>query len=192
MEESILIPDFDSTIIPAYIDHEISGGKSIECAAQSLLNSVVGSVTAIVHHRSLRKFLLISNCRNLFYLKQGKHTFVSSERYFLESVFRGYNACLVSGVISFDVSRSLLISHTAINFKFNTSASSTESGRVTLPKLISLDEGTLIKRKLPISRLRRCSKCILPETMPFIRFNSDGVCNYCTSYQKKQSPPQSR
>jgi hypothetical protein len=27
--------------------------------------------------------------------------------------------------------------------------------------------------------LRRCSRCILPETHPFITFDADGVCNYC-------------
>jgi glucosamine--fructose-6-phosphate aminotransferase (isomerizing) len=32
--------------------------------------------------------------------------------------------------------------------------------------------------------LRRCTKCILPETMPFIEFDDVGVCNYCRNYQK--------
>jgi glutamine---fructose-6-phosphate transaminase (isomerizing) len=32
--------------------------------------------------------------------------------------------------------------------------------------------------------LRRCTKCVLPETMPFINFNHHGVCNYCTNYSK--------
>ena len=27
--------------------------------------------------------------------------------------------------------------------------------------------------------LKRCNRCILPETMPFISFNEEGVCNYC-------------
>lgn len=31
--------------------------------------------------------------------------------------------------------------------------------------------------------LRRCTKCILPETMPFISFDSEGVCNYCRNYK---------
>ncbi len=30
-----------------------------------------------------------------------------------------------------------------------------------------------------IDALRRCTRCILPETMPFITFDADGVCNYC-------------
>jgi glucosamine--fructose-6-phosphate aminotransferase (isomerizing) len=29
------------------------------------------------------------------------------------------------------------------------------------------------------AKLRRCTKCIMPETMPFIDFDGDGVCNYC-------------
>ncbi len=37
--------------------------------------------------------------------------------------------------------------------------------------------------KIAISRLHRCATCILPETMPFIAFDADGVCNYCTSYE---------
>ena len=30
--------------------------------------------------------------------------------------------------------------------------------------------------------MKRCTRCILPETFPGIRFDEKGVCNYCTSY----------
>ncbi|AXH11882.1 hypothetical protein [Halarcobacter bivalviorum] len=40
--------------------------------------------------------------------------------------------------------------------------------------------------KEKIAKLRRCRKCILPETMPFIQFDNDGVCNYCKSYKKHE------
>lgn len=35
-----------------------------------------------------------------------------------------------------------------------------------------------------VARLRRCARCILPETMPFIEFDGQGVCNYCRGYKK--------
>jgi len=38
--------------------------------------------------------------------------------------------------------------------------------------------------KVAVSRLRRCTNCLLPETMPFIQFNKNGVCNYCLNYKK--------
>ena len=31
--------------------------------------------------------------------------------------------------------------------------------------------------------MKRCSKCVLPETTPNISFDEDGVCNYCHSYK---------
>ena len=39
-----------------------------------------------------------------------------------------------------------------------------------------------------IEKLKRCTKCILPETFPFISFDPEGVCNYCRNYKPK-SPP---
>jgi len=35
-----------------------------------------------------------------------------------------------------------------------------------------------------IKKIRRCSKCLLPETMPFIEFDDKGECNYCRAYRK--------
>jgi len=34
-----------------------------------------------------------------------------------------------------------------------------------------------------ISALKRCKKCILPETFPNIDFDDQGVCNYCRNYK---------
>ncbi|MBF0353670.1 MAG: hypothetical protein HQL43_00325 [Alphaproteobacteria bacterium] len=33
------------------------------------------------------------------------------------------------------------------------------------------------------AQLKRCTRCILPETMPFIHFDTEGVCNYCRTYE---------
>jgi len=35
-------------------------------------------------------------------------------------------------------------------------------------------------------RLKRCSRCLLPETFPFIQFNSNGVCNLCVSWKPQK------
>ncbi len=36
-----------------------------------------------------------------------------------------------------------------------------------------------------IKELKRCTKCILPETFPYIDFDEKGVCNYCNNYVPK-------
>lgn len=33
--------------------------------------------------------------------------------------------------------------------------------------------------------IRRCTRCLLPETFPYIHYDGAGVCNYCHSYQPK-------
>ena len=33
-----------------------------------------------------------------------------------------------------------------------------------------------------VDSLQRCTKCLLPETFPFIVYDEDGVCNYCHHY----------
>ena len=57
------------------------------------------------------------------------------------------------------------------------------------PALATSDEGRL--RKLIVfpedvmRSIRRCTKCLLPETFPYIHYDGAGVCNYCHSYQPK-------
>ena len=36
-----------------------------------------------------------------------------------------------------------------------------------------------------IHLLKRCTRCILPETFPFIEFDDKGVCNYCNNHKLK-------
>jgi len=37
-----------------------------------------------------------------------------------------------------------------------------------------------------INELKRCSKCLLPETFPYIKYDEDGECNYCKRYIPKK------
>ncbi len=62
------------------------------------------------------------------------------------------------------------------------------------PALIAAAPDATVKAKLleyndtRIAALTRCSKCVLPETFPFIEFDGDGVCNYCRNYVIKNQP----
>jgi hypothetical protein len=47
-------------------------------------------------------------------------------------------------------------------------------------------EADLLEYKKPL--IKRCTKCILPETMPFINFDEHGVCNYCRNYKSRNKP----
>lgn len=36
------------------------------------------------------------------------------------------------------------------------------------------------------ANIKRCTKCIMPDTTPFIEFDKDGVCNYCRIYEERK------
>lgn len=36
-------------------------------------------------------------------------------------------------------------------------------------------------------QLKRCTKCILPETVPYISFDDKGVCNYCRNFEMRNN-----
>ena len=52
--------------------------------------------------------------------------------------------------------------------------------------IFSNDENKLLVRDIP--NLVRCTKCLLPHTFPFIKFNQNGVCNYCLNHKTKSKP----
>lgn len=52
-------------------------------------------------------------------------------------------------------------------------------------KFNTIEENLLEYKKLSI---KRCTRCVLPETMPFIKFDEAGVCNYCKSYKPRNNP----
>jgi asparagine synthetase B (glutamine-hydrolysing) len=53
----------------------------------------------------------------------------------------------------------------------------------------ALQESSLLEYNIErINSLHRCSKCLLPETFPFIEYDEDGICNYCNNYIIKNNP----
>jgi len=48
----------------------------------------------------------------------------------------------------------------------------------------AVKEKTLLENNYAeVGNLKRCSKCLLPETFPFIHYDNNGVCNYCLNYK---------
>lgn len=37
-----------------------------------------------------------------------------------------------------------------------------------------------------VAYLKRCTRCILPETVPFIEFDVEGVCSYCRNHKRTE------
>lgn len=52
-----------------------------------------------------------------------------------------------------------------------------------------MTENSLLEYNIDrIKLLRRCQKCLLPETFPFIEYDDLGICNYCHNYKLRNTP----
>ena len=113
----------------------------------------------------------------------GRGFYFASERYILDKAIERMgqaDGAVIDAVASgsgrmVDI-RSLAVESFA--FGAHVPAAATSAGANVALKISDLS-----RRKDPrYANLRRCTQCILPETMPFIAFDRDGVCNYCRTY----------
>jgi len=50
------------------------------------------------------------------------------------------------------------------------------------------EESLLENNTEEIKLLKRCTKCLLPETFPFIQYDDNGICNICNNYVQRNQP----
>lgn len=166
----------DSEIIVAIAADHLEIGGAVEDIAAKVLGSCKGVIACAMAIPRLGKLVLFSNNGSLYLgRKDGVYEF-ASENYALDQV-----GCRDVHQVFEPVILDIATSDT-INVQDHT-------GRMQnlIPELVlnSTEENLLVH---PKPKLRRCTKCILPETMPFIRFDDDGVCNYCHHYKSRNTP----
>ena len=168
----------DTEVIPAIIASHLEDGGSVETAAERVLSLTEGVVACAALIPRLGKLLLFSNNGSLYVGEKTGGVVFSSERYPLEQIdAENIRQVRGEGVVLDVPAQDELIGITEwANRSIN-----------LVPSLgFSAEEESLLEYPKP--SFRRCTKCILPETMPFIAFDADGVCNYCLNYKPRNHP----
>ena len=167
----------DSEVIAAIaVEHLENGGALADLPARvlSLCHGVVACALAFL---KLGKLCLFSNNGSLYVGKKGEETVFASESFPLTEI-----GCddieQVMEAIFLDIPSSLLPPKVTDRVARTTNL---------IPALsLSSSEEKLLEFRH--HNLRRCTKCLLPETMPYINFDDKGVCNYCRHYKPRNVP----
>lgn len=168
----------DTEVIPAIAATHLEQGGLIEDIPRAVLEMCKGVVACSLALPRLGKLCLFSNNGSLYLGKKNGAHYFSSEAYPLKSL-----GCLeISQVredgIVLDIPES----------QADYTIANTNLRNVNLiPSLVlrSNEENLLVYSR---TELKRCKRCILPETMPYIKFNEEGVCNYCQNYRVRNKP----
>lgn len=167
----------DTEVIAAIAAAHLEEGGEIEHLPVRILGLCLGVVACALILPKLGKLCLFSNNGSLYVGKKAQSTFFASESYPL-SVIGCEEISQVMDAVFIDIPPSaaaIVISD----------RNERTTDLIPALSLSGAEEKLLEYRK---HSLRRCTKCVLPETMPFISFDSEGVCNYCRSYKPRNKP----
>jgi len=168
--------EIDTEIIAGITERELEAGTELSRIPGKIMELCEGVVACALALPSFGKILLFSNDGSLYVGRKGSNILFASERYPLK-VIGCTNIEQIRDAIQIDIPKSDELSLTDHSVRKNN----------IVPSLLlhSADE-KLLNYEMP--HLRRCTKCLLPETMPFISFDSEGVCNYCRNYVPRNVP----
>jgi len=169
----------DSEVIIAVALEHLKSGGDIEDIPKIIFNYCKGTISAAIVIQRLGKLILFSNNGSLYTGSIGSDFYFASERFGLDLI-----KCENIEQIKNEDFKLLKIPGSKQSLKITDYKSRSED---LIPefKFIS-SEDKLLEYGSP--KIKRCTKCVLPGTMPFIRFDDKGVCNYCTNYRLRNVP----
>ena len=167
----------DSEAILGVALKHINDGENLEELPDKIFSMCNGTISCALLVPEKGKLLLFSNNGSLYKGKQYDTTYFSSERYPLEKL-----GCK-------EVTQIFRDGH-ILDIPVNQNMEMVDNRSRTLnliPKFKNIKEEENLLEYIE-HNLKRCTKCLLPETMPFITFDTEGVCNYCKNYKLRNIP----
>lgn len=200
--------ELDTEVLPAYLAHhdEAGLGPNVSRAVAELGEVVEGTVSIAFVHRKLEQAFLYTNHGSLYWAKAlgGKALAFASESRFLSATL-GINIQAATQVRPMELVavsiRSGRIQQAVPTADYQRPGGLTDRDEQEIPhdpnemRLLNNEIGAPhihmvrgwsefeIDREA-IGRLRRCTVGTLPETMPFIEFDANGVSNFARHYVK--------
>jgi asparagine synthetase B (glutamine-hydrolysing) len=169
--------EIDTEVIAAIVALHVGNTGGLSGASERVLELCKGVISAAVAVPKLGKMIVFSNNGSLYTGYKNKDFYFPSEEYPLT-------------VLGCESIRKVIHEEVIVDIPVQEKIELKEhkSKRVDLiPKFSQINsERSLLL--YPEPKLKRCTKCILPETMPYISFDQEGVCNYCNNYQLRNVP----
>ena len=168
----------DSEIISILINRNVEKLGLLN-SLKFAINEFSGEVSIAGTYNNGERYFLYTNTGSIYYLKnKSKVIFFSSEEWITESISKKYN---IEGEVFQLHSNSgiILDSDHQIIESFSQKCNGVERIAPLFDDVIK----NYKKENPKMPNVKRCKKCILPETVPFLNFNDIGICNYCIEHK---------
>ena len=170
----------DTQVFCAMVYSFLNKGYSHDVAIKNALKKIKGSASIIMLSSNSPDLFATTNTGSLFMVKTNEGTTFASEATTIKNIYPTSDPRQIPPGTIVQIPTS-----SPANFRIVDVLKTPKSSFLITPKTNAF---STLKKHIPpydeIANIRRCTQCILPETMPFIKFNDDGVCNFCTNYKK--------
>jgi asparagine synthetase B (glutamine-hydrolysing) len=166
----------DTEVLYRLVDDHYSRTQDLADAVAGAYGEIKGEANIAFLHQSERALTLATNVGSLYWMQLdtlGLFMF-ASEQFFLSSMrqrfFRHGDVAPIHQLLA---GHGLSVGVADLAIHHFTLAPSSDRHSYAGARRPTRDMS--VKRPA----LRRCTRCILPHTFPFISFDADGVCNFC-------------
>jgi glucosamine--fructose-6-phosphate aminotransferase (isomerizing) len=171
----------DSEVIFKFIEFYLKESKNIKECLSKLYKKIKGVANIAFYHSSLKDIYLATNNGSLYITRIEEYglSIFASEKITLLEIIKHIKVKNIDSVnilklepgfaASIDIEKGIIKTWALEN------ADSTLQDYKTKKKILSLVKGK--------DYYKRCTKCILPDTFPFISFDNEGVCNVCRNFK---------
>jgi asparagine synthetase B (glutamine-hydrolysing) len=176
--------ELDSEVLAGLLRAKLDALGDLAAATRETFAEIEGSASIAMMFDNLDVLLLATNTGSLFQLTNpgGSIIAFASERFILQRVLEGdvgkrLGDCRLEQIraghalaVHLDGMRRAAFSLTAGD---GLDADYKPNGHTV----------AIVDNSSHAERLRRCARCILPETYPFVDFDAEGVCHYCRTWK---------
>ena len=172
--------NIDSEAIVAIVNDNLKkNNKDLLGISNQILKLCKGIVSCALLVPEIGKIILFSNNGSLYKGEINEDIYFASEKFSLDKL-----KC--QNIIQI-IHKPYLIEVPVSNLGFNIKDISTRKENLIPEFSYNKHEERLLEFK-EIQGLKRCTKCILPQTMPFIEYDEKGICNFCNNYKVRNKP----
>ena len=182
----------DTEVLLALIGYFMDSGMTLENAYRKAFEEISGTASVAILADNSDDLVLATNNGSLYMvsdLNQGRMFFASERVILSKFMLRFFGADdekqrLICPVLPNQAYRVNQKTVGMVRFSLkSTLAEPAENARSQTPIIISRIIDYSERDDPAHAHITRCTKCILPETMPFIEFDEHGICNYCHTYE---------
>lgn len=169
----------DSEAIIGITEEHLNNNLSLEDLPNVILSRCKGIISCALLLQDLGKIILFSNNGSLHIAKKNDTIFFASENYALKQIGCVEIKQILNSSVILDIPIPSDLGYEIKNYHTR------EENLIPKFKYNIIEEGLL---KYEFHDIKRCTKCVLPCTMPYILFDEEGVCNYCHNYKPRNNP----